>query len=656
MKHYPLSAHPVGLLVWTLLILVQSAQAQSPQALGNINCTYTSIFPSSRAESLTGVTGLLRLNCTNDGPDILGFPGPPGALSIQDYVLANIALNVNTNITNRIDFGSGADITDAVLVIEDNEPATPEVTSVLGAPDPRFPVPQLGQLVGPSNVVFNGVQFPVPGGPVDPDNIVACDFTPGAETCFPFTVNLEIKNVRVDNTSFGIPLDPPFPADDVIGFVTVFSFAGISVLPDNQTIMGRPSRGIISSSSLGVGPGDFDVEILEGVPRGFKPLGVANLDNPGWENEAGYGVPGSLDATQGARILVDFVDESPGGTITVPNELINGGFVLKHVVGADADGAGGVVTGGAGMSVIDTASGSGRIVYEVDQSVPTLPDTVILPASVIPAVLEDIRVSVMLGPTSTVDVADETAPLPRFASVFLPISVVADGTASAGAGDTLSDDDSDASVTFPAGEPGADTEVKIDQVDAPFSTPPPAGFTSVGTGFVNINLDPPLPPGTDFCPAGLTVVLPVNPPLPAGTVLPLLKVNPVTGVLEIVNDCGGIPLEGTVDPGGTTATFLGVPSLSLIVGLAEGPTGTSVLLVSVESLVGDGHLRKGLDAPLKAFLNKALEAIAEGDTELAIKFLEKFQGRVEYLVEKGALDPTIAQGLIDAAEDIIQAL
>ena len=160
-------------------------------------------------------------------------------------------------------------------------------------------------------------------------------------------------------------------------------------------------------------------------------------------------------------------------------------------------------------------------------------------------------------------------------------------------------------------------------------------------------------------PTGLTVVLPVNPPLPAGTVLPLLKVNPVTGVLEVVDDCGGSPLEGTVDPGGTTATFAGVPSLSLIVGLVPDGTPTvdiPVLLLLVDTLVENGELQQGLDAPLKAFLSKAQEAIDEGEIALAVNFLEKFQGRVEFLVAQGALDAAVGQDLIDGAEDVIQGL
>ena len=345
---------------------------------------------------------------------------------------------------------------------------------------------------------------------------------------------------------------------------------------------------------------------------------------------------------------------SPGTTITVPDDLFAFDLKLLRVAGHDSDGAGGAVVLGGSTFVIDMSSGVGRVVYEVTQANAFLQQGTTLAASLIPAVPEDIRVSVMLGPTSTVTEADGAAPVPRFAEVILPVSVVSDGLISDGG--TVNDDDTDASVTFPVGTGGVGSEVTIDQVDAPFSTPPPAGFTSVGTGFVNITIDPPV---ASYCPTGLTIVLPVAPPLPAGTVLPLLKVNPGTGVLEVVDNCGGVPLEGTVDPGGTTATFAGVPSLSLIVGLVPEGTPTvdiPVLLLLVDSLIDNGELRKGLEAPLKAFLEKARKEIEKGKTQLAIKFLEAFQDRVEFLVDKGALDATIGEDLIDGAEQVIQGL
>jgi len=608
----------------------------------------------SRAEALADLTGIARLDCSNDGDSV----HDPSLQDINTHVSAAISFSLNTSITNRINFGPGTTITDAVLVVGENEPAAPTVISTLGGPDGRFPVPQLGELETATSFRWPDVLFPVPGAPLNTASPPAtCDYTPGTATCHPPSVTLEIKNIRTNNAAFGIPLEPVLPSSPVTGSITIFALAGIAVLPDNQVTIGLPFRGVISSSSPGVGPGDMNVDIEEGFATAFKPLGVPDLDAVAQFGEKGYGVPGSLDATQGTRIIVDFVDETPaaGTTITVPDDLFALDLKLLRVAGHDSDGAGGAVVLGGSTFVLDMSSGVGRVVYEVTQSGPFIAQSTTLQASVVPPTPEDIRVSVMLGPTSTVTSTHETAPVPRFGEIILPISVVSDGVISDGG--TVNDDDTDASVTFPSPTGGVGSTVTIDQVDAPFATPPPAGFTSVGTGFVNITINPPVPTPPGFCPTGLTVVLPVSPPLPAGTVLPLLKVNPGTGILEVVNNCGGVPLEGSVDPGGATATFPGVPSLSLIVGLLEEGTLLGIqLLTEVEGLVTNGDLRKGLDAPLKAFLNKALREIQKGKTDLAIKFLEKFQGRVAFLVSQGALDATTGQGLIDAAEDVIQGL
>ena len=80
--------------------------------------------------------------------------------------------------------------------------------------------------------------------------------------------------------------------------------------------MGVPPGGIVKLSggrkqspdeftiSLGAGPGDIDILIEEGFATAFKILGTPDIDFPGFTEEAGYGVPGSPDATQGTRIAL----------------------------------------------------------------------------------------------------------------------------------------------------------------------------------------------------------------------------------------------------------------------------------------------------------------------------------------------------------------
>lgn len=154
-------------------------------------------------------------------------------------------------------------------------------------------------------------------------------------------------------------------------------------------------------------------------------------------------------------------------------------------------------------------------------------------------------------------------------------SQVSDGTAGPGGG-TVEDDTfgARASVSFPAGALDEDTDVAIDVFLEPLDIPSPTGFSGPGTLFVNIELTPaprfPLPA------PGMTVVLPLPNPMPAGAVLSLFKVDTVTGNLVPAIDVLGMNATGTVNLDGQSATFSGVASLSIVVGLV--PESISVAI------------------------------------------------------------------------------
>lgn len=128
-----------------------------------------------------------------------------------------------------------------------------------------------------------------------------------------------------------------------------------------------------------------------------------------------------------------------------------------------------------------------------------------------------------------------------------------------------------AQVIFPPGVLSNPTEVAIDVFSDPLDIPNPAGFQGPGTHFVNIELTPlptfPLPP------PGLTVVLPLPNPEIAGAHLALYRVDPTTGNLVPSLDVVGAPVIGTVDPGGLSATFMGIAHLSIVVGLVPAVPG-----------------------------------------------------------------------------------
>ena len=146
-------------------------------------------------------------------------------------------------------------------------------------------------------------------------------------------------------------------------------------------------------------------------------------------------------------------------------------------------------------------------------------------------------------------------------------SLVGDGSVTAGGGTVFDDTfDERASITFPSGAVSSQTDVALDVFPDPLALPTPAGFQGPGTFFVNVNLTPtPLYP---FPPPGVTATLPLPSFLAPGTLLSLYVVDTLSGALEpMPHAVTGLPVVGTVDAGGLSATFTGISHFSILVGL-----------------------------------------------------------------------------------------
>jgi hypothetical protein len=154
--------------------------------------------------------------------------------------------------------------------------------------------------------------------------------------------------------------------------------------------------------------------------------------------------------------------------------------------------------------------------------------------------------------------------IPSTIDVIRP-SLEPDGTITA-AGGTVTDNTfgDRAQIIVPPDVFTQPTAIAIDVIQSPLNVPLPTGFSSAETYFVNIQLTPtptfPLPP------PGITVVLPLRNYTIPGTGINLLRINPVTGVLEPARDVFDNPVVGIVDPGGLTATFTGVARFSTVLG------------------------------------------------------------------------------------------
>ena len=139
-------------LAGAVCLLAEGASSQT--------CTASSAPPLVRAEGIAERLGDIVLQCTLPTVRLTEERSP---VEQSAYLSVNVAVSLNTNVTNNRDFGQGSVVTDAILVVNENNAQTPNVESVLGGPDRRFPLPQYGVLTASSRLQWDGVLFPIPG-------------------------------------------------------------------------------------------------------------------------------------------------------------------------------------------------------------------------------------------------------------------------------------------------------------------------------------------------------------------------------------------------------------------------------------------------------------------------------------------------------------
>lgn len=462
-------------LVLALLVvsLLGTGLASAQVPFGSVTCQVTSVVPLVRSEGLAELTGDIRAQCTNT----LG-----AAIPADPYIVTNFSVALNTNITNAKDFGPFADeITDAVLVINENNYSNPSDTSdfELDAFDDEVPIPQYGRRPGSSEtrLEWNGVSVPQPGGN-----------RPGGGT-FPVVTQLRWTNIRACVACLGVAGVDVFPNTQVIGTVSITSAVSIS-FTQNSVPVGAPIRGLLFSlreadgDSLGspivglqcVGmneddgdveddggiEGEFLVRLEEGFATAFKTIGVPTFQVVSQTRpfEAGYCTPDSGDAppggplpgpagicldggaTQGTRFIIRFFNIPDGALVGVPSCVEGTGDLILDYVDANSSGEGDdeeyyhpdnpgnfcepdIIT-------LDISGGFAYAVYEVVDNDPNVneradvkvvvgydPDT----ANDEPAV-GTMQVSADFAPLSTRTTSrDESdAPRPRFIETNAPVS------------------------------------------------------------------------------------------------------------------------------------------------------------------------------------------------------------------------------------------
>ena len=97
-----------------LLTLLAAGPAERASAQGLMVCTATAVPAPVQAQGLAEQVGDVILLCFAT----IGSPPTPNFTTTA-------SLTLNTDIANDVDFGAGADVSDAVLVVNENHCGSP---------------------------------------------------------------------------------------------------------------------------------------------------------------------------------------------------------------------------------------------------------------------------------------------------------------------------------------------------------------------------------------------------------------------------------------------------------------------------------------------------------------------------------------------------
>lgn len=428
-----------------------NAQGFHPGVNASLSCTAFAVPAQSRAEGIAELLGDIVVQCRLQDDNTTGFP---------PSINANVAVTLNVNVTNNINFGAGSDVVDAVLIVNevfDTAPITPTAAPTLSACCANTQKPMYGRRTSVNTIQWSGAILPVPIVGGNPNTLV-----------------LRVTNMRGNVSQLGIPTgEGQFPSAQVTAFISVSSSTAVPVT-NNVLNIGIPLLGLLTRfrgpgqvdvtlpivalqcitqflnsdntiTRLLAGTGDFphtvlsadtegsfSVRLSEGYASSFKTLGVPTVTPASAQVEDGFPTPPSGinggGATQGTRFMLRFFNVPNGVRIATPARVLGtvtpgGGHTLTivKVAGTDANGAG-ALGSLAPTSEVTITGGFGFVVYEVVDCNPFLVENVVVPifaafrantANDLPAV-GTLQISASFAPLSTVTQSSLEAPEPRF--------------------------------------------------------------------------------------------------------------------------------------------------------------------------------------------------------------------------------------------------
>jgi uncharacterized protein (TIGR03437 family) len=325
------------------------------------------------------------------------------------------------------------------------------------------------------------------------------------------------STVELSTVSYTVPSSPSTPITITISGIRAAAATvanSTSALPSingSALIIGANFTAPSSFPVAYLAPTLLSSNINDGIPCGGSPL-PPSLDFPTFlatgtsvsairlteASPAAFSVK-TAGADTGLRILVKLSGYTPGARVFVPDALVgadpgatptSGGLygvppsagvytpisnqlLLLRVNGADATGAGGsfalavpqATYAFSSISEILVPGGAGYAVYEVVDQNPNSVENVQLPVWVVnpqtscTATIPQATFSPMIAPVSTVSIATQTDPIPRFMATVPMTDCSTEGDCSAGYFPTLTDDTT--SLTFTANSLGVSQQATI---------------------------------------------------------------------------------------------------------------------------------------------------------------------------------------------------
>ncbi|MXY69665.1 MAG: hypothetical protein F4Y47_14085 [Acidobacteriia bacterium] len=343
---------------------VASAQLGSPvpsAELGQIRCSATALAPLVRIEGTSELVGDIAITCENRGEG-RGFE-PSG------FLVVDLAVSLSVGIANRSGFGLGADVTDAVLVV--NEKSCLASTSErsfgdCGANGRTVQDPMLARLssASPGLLLWSGVALPIPGAAIGSEAARAvpledCVGRYGvAGGCHPTTTSVRLTNIRVNAAQAGVGSDARSGAIPIEAAVSMSSAGGSVVLEAGTLPVAHAAPGV-SALARSVQAGRLcsegeafgEVRVLEGFASAFKAVAGHSLEpgRPGWRDDYYPTAAGTAARPGPTRLRIGFSALPEGISIAAPvapvcaSEGGAAGLRLGLVQGASASGLGGTV-------------------------------------------------------------------------------------------------------------------------------------------------------------------------------------------------------------------------------------------------------------------------------------------------------------------------